>query len=206
MVAPICFPINSVGGFPFLHTLCNGPYLYKFEYVEDPTNKLEDGALFSLDGLVVESHDFYKDSRSFEIGVEPVADGVVYNSFSRTEPIYFGGSFEAVEEDVIEKDENGKITNIYTQVVQKYTVGIKYSALYESTGEIRDVEVTDENGNKTTKKYQIIKVTLTDGVPNPQTGEYITFHLPKGILRYTDSNQLKANKAYAFVKLSTANT
>lgn len=180
--------------------------IYKFEYVEDPTNKLEDGALFSLDGLVVESHDFYKDSRSFEIGVEPVADGVVYNSFSRTEPIYFGGSFEAVEEDVIEKDENGKITNIYTQVVQKYTVGIKYSALYESTGEIRDVEVTDENGNKTTKKYQIIKVTLTDGVPNPQTGEYITFHLPKGILRYTDSNQLKANKAYAFVKLSTANT
>lgn len=178
----------------------------KFEFVEDPANKLEEEHLFDLEGLVVESHDYYKDCRSFEIGVEPIAEGVVYESFSRTEPIYFGGSLEAVEEEVVEKDENGKITNIYTQVVEKYTVGDKYSALYESTGEIREVEVTDENGDKYTKKYQIIKVTLTDGVPNPLTGMYITFNLPKGILRYTTSGQLKANSTYTFVKLSTVNT
>ncbi len=179
---------------------------YKFEYVEDPANKLEKDYLFDLEGLVVEGHDYYKDSRSYEIGVESVAEGVVYESFSRTEPIYFGGSFETVEEEVVEKDENGKITNIYTQTVQKYTGGVKYSALYESTGEIREVEVTDENGEKYTKKYQIIKVTLTDGVPSPKTGVYVTFTLPQGILRYTASNQLKANKSYAFVKLTTANT
>ena len=179
---------------------------YKFEYVEDPANKLENNYLFDLEGLVVEGHDYYKDSRSYEIGVEPVAEGVVYESFSRTEPIYFGGSFETVEEEVVVKDDSGKIIDIYTQVVQKYTGGVKYSALYESTGEIRDIELTDENGNKYTKKYQIIKVTLTDGVPSPQTGVYITFTLPKGILRYSDSGQLKANASYAFVKFTTANT
>ncbi len=186
--------------------------LFTIEFEKDPIKELEkeenaEQYFFDLDGLVIEGHDYYKDKRSYEIGVEPVAEGVVYDIFSRTEPIYFGGSFEAIEEEVVEKDpETGKITNIYTQVVQKYTDGVKYSALYESTGEIREVEVTDENGNKTTKKYQIIKVTLTDGVPSPQTGVYITFHLPKGILRYTDSDQLKANNAYAFVKFSTANT
>lgn len=180
--------------------------VFKFEFVPDPATKLDTTNLFSLDGLVIEGHDYYKDPRTYEIGVEPVADGVVYESFSRTEPIYFGGSFETVEEEVVEKDENGKVINIYTKVVQKYTGAVKYSALYESTGEIREVAVTDEDGNTTTKKYQIIKVTLTDGVPTPQTGVYVTFSLPQGVLRYTDAGQLKANSAYAFVKFTTTNT
>lgn len=179
---------------------------YKIEFVKDPVDSLEKDKFFNLDGLVVESHDYYKDSRSYEIGVEPIAEGVVYESFSRTEPIHFGGSFETVEEEVVEKDENGNVTNIYTQVIQKYNGGEKFSALYESTGEIREVEVTDENGNKYTKKYQIIKVTLTDGVPTPKTGVYVTFTLPKGMLRYTDAGQLKANNTYAFVKFTTTNT
>ena len=173
---------------------------YKYEFVPDPANKLDKDYLFSLDGLVVEGHDYYSNPRSYEIGVEPVADGVVYEPFSRTEAIYFGGSFETVEEEVVEKDADGNITNIYTQVVQKYTGGTKYSALYESTGEIREITI-----GGVTKKYQIIKVTLTDGVPTPKTGIYVTFTLPQGVLRYTDNGQLKANSSYAFVKFTTSN-
>ena len=170
---------------------------------DDSVNK----SYFDLDGILYETHDFYTNKRYYEIGVEPVADGVVYDTFSRTEAIYFGGTFTTVEEEVVEKDENGKITNITTQVVTKYVGGTKYSALYETTGEMREVTF-GEGEDAYTKTYQIIKVTLTDGVPDPITGQYVTFVLPAGLIRYTegsgDSAVLKANNAYAFYRFTTA--
>ena len=180
---------------------------YKYEYVEDPVNKIEDkNAFFDLDGLLVENHDYYSNKRYFEIGVEPIAEGVVYEPFSRTESIYFGGRFENVEEESYEKDADGNTIGVTNHIVTKFTGATKYSALYESTGEMREIEVKDENGNKYTKTYQIITVTLTDGVPDPITGQFITFHLPKGILRYTDGDQLKANNTFTFIELTTSNT
>ena len=164
-------------------------------------------AYFDLDGIVYETHDFDKNKRYYEIGVEPVADGVVYDTFSRTEAIYFGGKFTTVEEEVVEKDENGKITNITNKVVTKYVGGTKYSALYETTGEMREVTF-GEGDDAYTKTYQIIRVTLTDGVPDPITGQYVTFVLPAGLIRYTEgsgrSAVLHANNAYALYRFTTS--
>lgn len=165
-------------------------------------------AYFDLDGLIIEKHDYEKNKRYFEIAIDPVKDGVLYDAFSRTEAIYFGGTFSTVEEQVVEKDENGKITNITNQVVTKFTGGKKYSAAYEMIGEKTEFTYIDEEtGEEKSKMCQVIRVTLTDGVPNPITGQYVTFVLPAGLIRYTEgsgrSAVLHANNAYAFYRFTT---
>lgn len=166
---------------------------------------------FDLDGLLVESHVFAKNKRYYEIGVDPVAEGVVYEPFSRTEEIYFGGSLKNVEEEVpVIDEETGKVIGSIFQGVTKFEGATKYSALYEMTDRIEELEVKDYEGNVLyTKKCQIIRVTLTDGVPDPITGQYITFVLPKGIIRYTaktaDGDVLMANNTFAFYRFTTPN-
>ncbi len=165
---------------------------YKIEYVEDPVNKIPEKDLFDLQGLLKENHDYKQNCRYFEIAVEPCEEGVVYDSFSQNTKIYFGGMPQKVEVQVEKIDENGK--PYYVKVVREELRGAtEYSAFYEMTNEI------DERTNT-----QIIKVTLTDGVPDPKIAEYVTFVIPKGMLRYKDADgNLQSNKEYAFSVLTT---
>lgn len=165
---------------------------YKVEYVEDPIEKVEDKDLFAIENLITYKYYYGIDKRVFYIAVKPVADGVIYESFSENTKIYFGGKVEKVEVQVEKTDENG---NIYyeKEVREELRGAVEYSAFYEMTNEI------DPRTNT-----QVIKVTLTDGVPNPQTGVFVTFAIPKGMLRYKDAEgTYKANKPYTFLIKTT---
>ena len=71
-----------------------------------------------------------------------------------------------------------------------------YSAEYKMTNEIFE----NENG----VKYQLIEVTLIDGVPDPERGKHVTFTIPRGMLRYKDAaGNYQTNKAYTFSILTT---
>ncbi len=132
--------------------------------------------------------------REFVLRVK-VPEGVTYDNFDKTEPIFFGGKMETVagEEYVYEKDAQGnyvtdeKGNRIITEVIyttKQQLVGSKeFSAAYTTMGEkeIFEVDYVDE-------EYQIINITLTDRVDNPLSGSYITFYLPRGILRYKDAD------------------
>ena len=174
------------------------------EYVPDPVNSLKENDFFALDGLVSEYHNYEEDPRSFEIYVEPCGEDVVYEAFKKNDKIYFGGVPRDVEVQVKMTDENGNIVYdkwgnvLYETVVQTQLVGAtEYSAFYTMK---EDVYVDSDSG----KRYQVIEVTLTDGVRNPMKGEYVTFIIAKGMLRYTDaSGNLKSNKKFAFQKFST---
>lgn len=160
---------------------------YKTEFVEDPTADIGEEDLIIIDSLVSEEHDYNTNKRYFKVAVEPCADGVVYEAFSTNDKIFFGGRFENVEVT----DDQGNKT-----VEKQLRDATEYSAYYNMTQEI----YTADNG----KKYQLIEVTLTDGVPDPQQGEYITFVIPRGMLRYKDANgNYQTNKTYAFAVLTT---
>lgn len=166
--------------------------VFKFEYVED-LNKAE-YKWFDVEFSFTEDQlaNGVGVAREFEIRVK-VPDGVTYESFSKTEPIYFGGRMEYVsgEEYIYAKDEDGNyitddegkriIEDVVYTTKQQLMRATEYSARYDTIG--------DKDG-----EYQIIKVSLTDGVVNPATREYITFCLPRGILRYTDA---EGNKYYS---------
>lgn len=157
------------------------------EYVEDPTADIKEEDLFSIDGLISYSYDFKNNKRYFKIAVEPVADGVVYDAFAETKKIYFGGRFENNETT----DEEGN------KILRKELVNTTtYSAEYKMTQEV----FTNDEG----VKYQLIEVTLTDGVPDPVMAQHITFTIPRGMLRYKDANgNYQTNKTYSFTILTT---
>ena len=130
--------------------------------------------------------------REFTIRVK-VPDGVTFDSFSKTQPLYLGGVIEPVagEEYIYAKDENGNyitdekgnriIEDVNYTVKNQLVRATEYSARYDTIG--------DKDG-----EYQLIEISLTDRVPNPSTREYVTFSLPRGILRYTDA---AGNKYYS---------
>lgn len=159
---------------------------YAVEYVEDPTADIKEDDLFSIEDLISYEYSFDGNKRYFKIAVEPVADGVVYESFQDTRKIYFGGRPENLEA----YDENG-MPIIKTELVGAET----YSAEYKMTQ-----EVLESNG----VKYQLIEVTLTDGVPDPLMAQRITFTIPRGMLRYKDAEgKYQTNKTYSFSILTT---
>lgn len=177
---------------------------YKTKYEEDDVVPEADSNTFNLEGLISESHDYYADKRTYRIAVEPYGDDKdIYAAFSENYKIYFGGKFENVNVDVVKKDENGNVVKdsfgntVYEKVVKKQLVGAtQYSAFYRMT---EDVYFTDKG-----QPYQIIEVTLTDGVPDPKAGEHITFVIPKGMLKhYIAENKYKTNETYAFAMLTT---
>lgn len=158
--------------------------VFKVEVVIDPTADLEDNNRF-------DAYDYFettetevawwtydRDTRTFNVKVE-LAEGVsYYESFSRTEPIFLGGTRNTVSK----KDQDGKI---YFDV--ELIDAEKYSALYESKG-ADDVETIDG------VKYQNIRVTITDGAKEPLSGAYATLVIVPGMLRYKDAEgSLKAN-------------
>ena len=155
---------------------------YKVKYVEDPVDKIEDKDLFDIENLVSYEYYYGIDKRHFRIAIEPCAAGVVYEAFDKNDKIFFGGDFEYVE--VWDKDGNKSIE-------EQFRGATEYSAHYQMTQDV----YTAENG----VKYQLIDVTLTDGVPDPVTGMYVTMVLPRGFLRYVDGNgKYQTNKTYAF--------
>ena len=104
------------------------------------------------------------------------------------------GELVWVEEPVTEivyKEIDGKIVEVEVEKykyiwVQESTFEnqlVDYeqvSALYETKG-LEDV-VKGEDG----KKYQIIRVTITDGAPSALAGAFVTLVFTKGMLRYKD--------------------
>lgn len=77
-----------------------------------------------------------------------------------------------------------------------YSGGTEVSAYYEMTDAIHPATGT-----------QYIKVTLTPGVPDPKTGQYVAFVLPQGLIHYTDAQgNVQNNNSFAFVTLTTKNT
>ena len=168
----------------------------------DPTAKLEGNSLFSVEELMYDKEYAYaKNSRTFEFKVELV-DGVPYESFSRTEAVYIGGYVLEAQEieivDIVDKDGN---TFKGEQIVfkNKYIGGEKFSALYESKGYNAAEEDKDDIVEINGKKYQVIRVTITDGAPDAYSNAFIAFVLPQGILRYRDAgNNLHANKEYLY--------
>ena len=175
---------------------------YKMEFVPDPTADIKEEDLIVINGLVSEEHDYNANKRYYKIALETTDDGVVYDAFSINDKIFFGGRFENVEVTVEKRDEQGNIVYdkygniLYTKEIQtQLRDTTEYSAQYEMKK-----DVYESNG----KKYQLIEVTLTDGVPDPQKGEYVTFVIPRGMLRYTDgSGKVHTNKTYAFAVLTT---
>lgn len=160
---------------------------YTVEFEEDPTADIKEENLFDIEGLISYSYDFESNKRYFKIAVEPVAEGVVYDSFAETKKIYVGGRFENNETT----DEEGN------KILRKELVGATtYSAEYKMTQEV----LTSDDG----VKYQLIEVTLTDGVPDPVRAQHVTFTIPRGLLRYKDTNgNYQTNKTYSFTILTT---
>ena len=158
---------------------------YKMDFTPDPAFN-DDTLIFDLVGIVSEEHDYKTNKRYYKVAVEPCASGVVYEAFTANEKIYFGGDFS---DDIVTDEEGNKY--IKTQ----FHNAKEYSANYNMTADV----YTAANG----KKYQLIEVTLTDGVPDPKQGEYITFTLPRGMLRYNADGKLHTNKSYAFSVLTT---
>ena len=159
---------------------------YAVEYVEDPTANIKEENLFAIAHLISYEYDYNANKRYFKIAVEPVADGVVYESFIKTSRIYLGGRTENVED----YDSEGNI------IMRNELVGAEtYSAAYNMTGEIYAA-----NGIK----YQLLEVTLVDGVRDPKKGEHVTFTIPRGMLRYKDANgNYQTNKTYSFSIITT---
>ncbi len=159
---------------------------YAVEYEEDPTADIKEEELFIIENLISYEYDFETNKRYFKIAVEPVAEGVVYEAFNNTSRIYFGGRPENREH----YDENGN-TILKNELIGATT----YSAEYKMTN-----EVFENNG----VKYQLIEVELIDGVPDPERGKYVTFTIPRGMLRYKDANgEYQTNKTYSFSIVTT---
>ena len=156
---------------------------YAVEFEEDPTASIKEKDLFSLENLLSYRYYYGLDKRYFQIAIEPIADGVVYEPFTATKKIYFGG-----ESDINEYfDDEGK--KYYREELVGATM---YSAEYKMT---HDIHTNLKNG----VKYQLIEVNLTNGVPDPETGHLITFTIPRGLIRYKDSEgKYQTNKEYSF--------
>lgn len=160
---------------------------YKTEYVEDPTADIKEENLFPVENLVSYEYDFETNKRYFKLAIEPIADGVEYESFSKVSRIYLGGRVEDREYYT----EDNKLS-VRPELVGATT----YSAEYKMTNEI----FVNENG----VRYQIIEVTLIDGVPDPVKGQHVTFTIPRGMLRYKDADgNYQTNKAYTFSIVTT---
>ncbi len=161
---------------------------YKVEYEKDPNPPKAEDTTFKINELISEEHDYYTNKRTFKVAVEHYEDGVTYEAFSENSKIYLGGSFNNVE---VTDDEGNKY-------VEKQLVGAtEYSAFYRMTA---DVYLDEATG----KTYQIIDITLTDGVPDPIQAMYVTFVIPSGMLKhYISDNTYKTNSTYAFAVLTT---
>ncbi|MBO7319532.1 MAG: hypothetical protein J6V06_05900 [Clostridia bacterium] len=177
---------------------------YKTMFEADPNPPVVKDVTFDISKLVTEKHDYYANKRTYQIAVEHYEDNIKYASFSENDKIYLGGRFENVAVDVKKLDENGQVVldafgnPVYEKVIKKQLIGAtQYSAYYRMTEEI----YVDEN---TGSKYQIIEVTLTDGVPDPVEGMYITFVIPNGMLKhFTSEKEYMTNDTYAFAMLTT---
>ena len=168
--------------------------VFKVEIEYDATVSVVESNRFDVEPIILkEDYDFEKGTRTFIFKVKTF-DNIPFNTFSRTEDIYLNGSMKKVEEKVYFTDENGKIIDVRIQFVTKLEGATKYSALYETKGEV------DENG------YQSIYVTLTDGVPGPLKSAYVTFVLPAGMLSYYNGEgTLCASNSYAYLILTSPN-
>ena len=160
--------------------------VFKVDYVEDldavPAYWFD--AEFSFTDT--ELQDGIGTGREFVLRVK-TPDGVAYSNFDKTEPIFFGGSMEVItdEEYVYKKDADGnyvtdekgnRIIESVIPVTKKQLMrSTEYSAAYSTMG-VKEGE------------YQIINISLTDRVPNPSPASYVTFYLPRGILRYEDAD------------------
>lgn len=179
--------------------------VFKVEYEEEPTADV----WFDLEDLVKHDYEFAKDTRTFNFKVK-LENNTPFFSFSRTEDIFLGGEIVKIEKKVLVdavdadgnpiKDENGKTLQIEKKIfINELQGSKKYSALYETRGA---EDVVTENG----ESYQIISVTLTDGVPKPLSSVYVTFVIPKGVFRYKDaSGVLHSNEAYNYRVLTWPN-
>ena len=177
----------------------------------DPTAELKDESLFSVEKLLYNQDFAYaKDSRTFEFKVKLV-DETPYESFSRTENVYIGGYVNKDEKVEIEyaTDKDGNL--VYDDFGKPIYVGQKiyfehnlhnpekYSALYESKGYNPADEANDDIVEMNGEKYQVIRVTITDGAPDAYSNAFITFELPQGILRYRLADgSLRANSEYLY--------
>ena len=161
---------------------------YKTKYEADPNPPKENGKTFDISNLVTEKHDYNESKRTYQIAVELYDDNAKYAAFSENYKIYFGGRFENVEV----WDEEGN------KHIRKQLIGAtQYSAFYRMTDDVYE-------DTETGKKYQIINVTLTDGVPDPQKGVYVTFVIPQGMLKhYVAEKEYVTNETYAFAVLTT---
>ena len=143
--------------------------------------------------------------REFVLRVK-TPEGVTYENFDKTEPIYFGGRMEDVDGEeyvyktdadgnyVTDEDGNRIIVDVIYTMKEQLMGATEYSAAYTTMG-------------KKEGEYQIINITLTDRVPQPITGEYVTFYLPRGILRYKDADgNMHYSNATSVTLFSTRNT
>lgn len=143
--------------------------------------------------------------RNFVLRVK-APEGVTYDNFDKTEPIYYGGHMADIpgEEYIYEQDANGNyvtdekgnriIVEVIPTMKEQLVDTTEYSAAYSTNG--------DKEG-----EYQIINISLTDRVPEPITGAYITFYMPRGILRYKDADgNMHYSNATSVTLFTTRNT
>lgn len=168
--------------------------VFKVEFVEDPTEDVNDEYRFDLEPLFQKDYvyDYKSGTRQFSFKVKLVGENR-YHTFSRTEDIYLGGTLLKTEEKVYEYDNDGNITGYKIKFVHTLQGDVrKVSALYETTGEV------DANG------YQTVTVTLTDGVTAPLSNTYVVFILPAGMFNYTDAaGKLHASNEYKYSILTS---
>ena len=179
--------------------------VFKVEYEEEPSADI----WFDLEALLKHDYEFTKDTRTFRFKVK-LENDTPYFSFSRTEDIYLAGEMVKVEKKVLVdavdsegnpiKDANGNTIKTEKKIfIDELQGAKKYSALYETKGAD---DVFEEDG----VNYQVISVTLTDGVPKPLSSAYVTFVIPKGVFRYKDlSGAIHSNEAYNYRVLTWPN-
>ena len=172
---------------------------------------------FDLEALLEHDYEFLGDTRTFQFRIRLEDGATPYFGFSKTLPIFLGGEIVKVERKILvdAKDENGNIikdskgnvVQIEKKVFINELQGAKeYSALYETKGYIAEDEENDDIVEIDGVKYQIIRVTLTDGVPKPLSSSYVTFVITKGIFRYKDANsKIHSNDAYNYRVLTWPN-
>ena len=180
--------------------------VFKIEFSEDldavpPTSWFDVEFNFTEEDLTVG----VGAGRDFVLRVK-TPEGVTYENFDKTEPIYLGGYMADIpgEEYIYEQDENGNyvtdekgnriIVDVIYTMKEQLVDTTEYSAAYSTMGE--------KEG-----EYQIINISLTDRVPTSITGSYITFYLPRGILRYKDTDgNIHYSNATSVTLFTTRNT
>lgn len=155
--------------------------VFDVEFVEDPVDSLDEDQFFdAYDYFAINQNQegnvwwtYNPAKRTFTVKVELVKGSDYYESFSRTEEIFLGGNIMKVENKYFDEEAG----DFRSEFIYRLEGAEKYSALYESKG-LEDVVV--EGG----KRYQEIRVTITDGAPDALEGSYVTLVIAKGMLRY----------------------